>query len=289
MLAEVRALGFEYAELGHGTRLSLLDGVQQAVAAGEIKISSVHNFCPVPLAAPAPLPDYYLPSSRRERERELAVRHTLRTIECAAALGAKVVVLHLGLVPMRNYTARLLELAGAGRATPQRCERLRERALAVRQRRRGKYLEQVFRTLDEVVPRARQLGVMLAMETRAGIEEIPDETEAAEIIARFGADVMAYWHDVGHALLKEGLGLLKTESVLERFRGRTAGMHLQDFVGPALDHLPPGFGTFDFGRLRRFVSEQMLLVWEIHPQWTAGQILDGVRRVQELLSKPVEV
>jgi hypothetical protein len=64
MLNEVRELGFEYAELGHGTRLSLLDGVQQAVAAGEIKISSLHNFCPLPLGAMGPSPDYYLPSSR---------------------------------------------------------------------------------------------------------------------------------------------------------------------------------------------------------------------------------
>ena len=36
MLAEVRALGFEYAELGHGTRLSLVDGIRAAVAAGEM-------------------------------------------------------------------------------------------------------------------------------------------------------------------------------------------------------------------------------------------------------------
>ena len=49
MLNEVRELGFEYAELGHGTRLSLLDGALAAVAAGEIKISSLHNFCPLPL------------------------------------------------------------------------------------------------------------------------------------------------------------------------------------------------------------------------------------------------
>ena len=33
MLAEIRTLGFEYAELGHGVRMSLVDGIQRAVAA----------------------------------------------------------------------------------------------------------------------------------------------------------------------------------------------------------------------------------------------------------------
>jgi hypothetical protein len=43
MLAEIRNLGFEYAELSHGIRLSLVAGILDAVAAGEIKISTVHR------------------------------------------------------------------------------------------------------------------------------------------------------------------------------------------------------------------------------------------------------
>src|ERR1700757_3640615 len=47
MLREVRDLGFEYAELSHGTRISLVPGILEAVEAGEIKISTLHNFCPL--------------------------------------------------------------------------------------------------------------------------------------------------------------------------------------------------------------------------------------------------
>lgn len=289
MLAEVRALGFDYAELGHGTRLSLLDGVQQAVAAGEIKISSLHNFCPLPLGVNGPAPDYYLPSSRDNFEREQAVRHTLRTIDCAAALGAKAVVLHLGLVPMRNYTMKLLDLHAAGGAETRKFQRVREKALAVRAKKRQKHLDQVFRTLEAVVPRAREMGVRLGMETRFGIEEIPDEQEAAEIVARFGAEAVSYWHDVGHAQVKENLGLMRHETILERFRGRTAGMHLQDVAPPAFDHQPPGFGTFDFARLTPFVTDEMVLAWEIHPGSKAEQIVEGVQRVHDLLRRPVKV
>ena len=49
MLEEIRDLGFEYAELRHGIRLSLVPGIMQAVEAGVIKISTLHNFCPLPI------------------------------------------------------------------------------------------------------------------------------------------------------------------------------------------------------------------------------------------------
>src|SRR5512137_1619954 len=114
MLAEVRALGFEYAELGHATSLTLVDGIRAAVAAGEIKICSLHNFCPLPVGLRGPSPDHYRPSALDETERRLAVRHTLRTIEFAGSLGAKIVVLHLGSVDMRNYTDQLIQLLADG-------------------------------------------------------------------------------------------------------------------------------------------------------------------------------
>ena len=287
MIDEVRALGFEYVELGHGTRLSLLEGVQKAVTEGEIKISSLHNFCPLPLGVMWPAPDYYLPSSRDEGQRHAAVQHTLRTIDWAAALHARAVILHLGRVEMRDYTMRLLDLYAAGKGDAPKFQRLRERGVAARDKKRQKYLDQVYRTLEAVLPHAQAAGVKLGMETRFGIEEIPDEQETEEILTRFGTETILYWHDVGHAAVKELLGLMVTESILNRFRGRTLGMHLQDFAPPAQDHQPPGFGTFDFARLSPFVTDDMLLIWEIHPDWKAEQIVDGVKQAQDLLRKAI--
>ncbi len=289
LLAEVRALGFEYAELGHGTSLSLLDGIQRAVADGEMKISSLHNFCPLPLGVFGPAPDYYLPSSTRERERQQAVRHTLRTLECAASLGAVAVVLHLGLVVMRDFTMRLVQLCAANAADTPKFQRLRNKALVVRDRKRQKYFDQVCRSLDDVVPRAKELGLRLGLETRFGIEEIPNEDETADLLARYGTDVVSYWHDVGHAQIKEQLGLLRHETILERFRGQTAGMHLQDFRPPAFDHQPPGCGEFDFNRLAPFVTSEMVLAWEIHPQWKAEQLAAACRQAHDTLRKPATV
>lgn len=288
MLDEVRALGFDHAELGHATRVSLLDGIQKAVAAGEIKISSLHNFCPLPLGVNGPAPDYYLPSSSSSRERQNAVRHTLRTIDCAAALGAKIVVLHCGMVPMRNYTMKLLALYAKTGADTPKFQRGREKALALRAKRRQKCFDNVLSVLDAVVPRAKEMGVRLGLETRLGVEEIPNEDETAEMIAKYGVDAVGYWHDVGHAQIKEQFGLLRHETVLERFRGKTLGMHLQDFAPPARDHMAPGQGTFDFARLAPFVTGDMVLAWEIHREWKAEQIVDGAKRAHELLRPTVK-
>src|SRR6476646_2775736 len=95
MLREIRELGFEYAELSHGIRISLLPGILEAVEAGEIKISTLHNFCPLPIGVNQPAPNLYQFSSQDPRERESAFRHTIKTIETAARVKAQLVVLHM--------------------------------------------------------------------------------------------------------------------------------------------------------------------------------------------------
>ena len=66
MLREIRDLGFEYAELSHGIRLGLMPGILEAVDAGEIKISSLHNFCPLPMGVNHASPNLYeFPTSDR--------------------------------------------------------------------------------------------------------------------------------------------------------------------------------------------------------------------------------
>lgn len=287
MLAEVRALGFEYAELGHGTRLTMVEGARAAVAAGEIKISSVHNFCPLPVGIMHSAPDYYQPSALQENERQLAVRHTLRTIEFAASVGAKAVVLHLGSVAMRNYSEKLMKLFANGLAGTPKYDRVRIKAMEVRAKKRQRHLDQVFRSLDEIVPAARAAGLRLGFEIRDCIEQIPSEEEVGDLIQRYGVDVTGYWHDVGHAQVKENFGMTSHESMLDHYRGRTLGMHLQDFAPPAFDHQPPGFGTFDFTRLSRYVTEDMILAWEIHPNFKAEQIVESCRRAHEILRTPV--
>src|SRR4029077_16980326 len=110
LLREASELGFEYAELSHCTRTRLMPGILEAVDAGEIKISSLHNFCPLPMGVNTSAPNLYQFSAERPRERELALRYTLKTLELAARVKAPAVVLHLGSIEMKHYTDKMVEL-----------------------------------------------------------------------------------------------------------------------------------------------------------------------------------
>ena len=79
MLEEIRDLGFEYAELSHGIRLSLVPGIIDAHKAGVIKISTLHNFCPLPIGCKHANPNVFKFSSTNVRERENAYKHTMKT------------------------------------------------------------------------------------------------------------------------------------------------------------------------------------------------------------------
>src|SRR2546421_1780502 len=114
MLREIKAqLGFDLIELGHGIRISLMPGIQKMFDAGEMRFSSLHNFCPLPVEVMSASPDCYTFSARHAHERERAVKQTLQTIDFAERLGAPFVVLHLGRVPIAPVTEPLIALAKA--------------------------------------------------------------------------------------------------------------------------------------------------------------------------------
>src|SRR5438045_9641898 len=116
MLREIKdKLGFELIELGHGIRMPLMPGIQKIFEAGEVRFSSLHNFCPLPVEVMVASPDCYKFSAVPSEERARAVKQTLQTIDFAERLNAPFVVLHLGEVNMSPITDRLIELAKTGR------------------------------------------------------------------------------------------------------------------------------------------------------------------------------
>src|SRR5260370_8402938 len=68
MLREIQALGFNLIELGHGIRISLMPGIQKMFDAGEVRFSSLHNFCPLPMEVMSAPPYSYEFSSATTRE-----------------------------------------------------------------------------------------------------------------------------------------------------------------------------------------------------------------------------
>src|SRR5271155_5142476 len=95
MLDEILRLGFDRVELGHGIRVSLWEGIEHFLADHPMTVTSLHNFCPLPVEIRQPAPDCYQCTSDSAGERDRALRHTLQTIDCARKVGARGVVMHL--------------------------------------------------------------------------------------------------------------------------------------------------------------------------------------------------
>jgi sugar phosphate isomerase/epimerase len=282
LLREIRDLGFAYAELGHSLRVSLLPGILEAVDAGEIKISSLHNFCPLPLGAPHASPNLYEFSAEKPRERELAVKHTLKTLDFAVRVKAPVVVLHLGSMDLKDYTGRLTGMLERDGTKSPRYEKLCAEAAARREAKKEKFVAHAGETLRQLVPEAESRGLKLGLENRQALEELPVESDFKFLFREFTSSAVVYWHDTGHAQIKENLGFIHHALHLESLAGHLAGFHVHDVQFPAGDHAEPGAGTVDFAALKPFVKPEHLKVFELGPALPAEAVKRGVAHLKAI-------
>jgi len=284
MLREIRELGFEYAELSHGVSISLMPGILAAVEAGEIKISSLHNFCPLPMGVTHAAPNLYEFSAEKDFERELAVRYTLQTFEFARRAKAPAVVLHLGSMELKDYTSRLCDLLQRdGKPTPK-FESLRTEAVAKQEAVKGKFVARMYETLRKLLPEAEKRGLKLGCENRQALEEIPLESDFVSFFREFAGPNVAYWHDIGHAQIKENLGLIRHMEHLESLAGRLMGFHIHDVQFPARDHAVPGTGMVDFAALKPWVKPEHIKVFELSPGLPVEKVKAGVAHVKAIWS-----
>lgn len=273
MLREIKGeFGLDLIELGHGIRISLVPGIQKIFDAGEVRFSSLHNFCPLPVEVLAALPDCYQFSAVYPPERERAIKQTFQTIDFAARLGAPFVVLHLGAVKMQPITDLLIELTKAGEYFSRKYVRLKLRAVQKRERNAATYLQRVKDGLRRVIDYAAAKNVRLGLENRRGYEEIPTERELPALLDEMDSPQIGYWHDFGHAQIKENLAFLDHAEWLRRIAPRTLGCHVQDCVWPAQDHQPPFAGDVDLEKLVPLLPANCLFVWEMSPRKTPDEI-----------------
>ncbi|MEK7685902.1 MAG: sugar phosphate isomerase/epimerase [Verrucomicrobiota bacterium] len=282
MLREIRDLGFEYAELSHGIRISLLPGVLDAVDAGEIKISTLHNFCPLPIGVNHAAPNLFKFSSPDQRERDNAWRHSLKTVETAARLKAQLVVIHMGCIDMKDYTDKLIDLVERGEKESPKYEKLCQEAMNKREQKKEKYVEFAYEMLRRLAEEAARLGLKLGIENREGLEEIPLESDFTLFFKEFPDPTVCYWHDTGHAQIKHNLGFIDHAMHLESLADRLYGFHIHDVRFPAMDHCPPGSGTVDFAALKPFVKPEHIKVFELHPAVPVEELQQGVAYVKAI-------
>lgn len=280
MLQEIRDLGFEYAELSHGTRISLLPGILEAVDAGLIKISTLHNFCPLPMGVTQAAPNIFQFSSDNPRERENAFRHTIKTFEFAERVKARLVVLHMGSIAMKDYTDRLIDLLGEGQRETPRFQKLCEEVIEKREQKKERYVANAHDMLHRLAGEAENRGLKLGVENREALEEIPLESDLLLFFREFPNASVCYWHDTGHAQIKENLGFIHHVMHLETYADRLAGFHIHDVEFPGRDHRPPGRGMIDFAALKPWVRSEHIKVFELSPSLSTEEVQAGVAHLK---------
>ena len=283
LVNEIRGLEFDTIELSFALTEEIVEDILVLKNNFAIKVSSLHNICPLPkeIEPDEASPDYYSLASPDVDERCLAVDLTKNTIDYAKKFAAKAVVLHTGRVQVKDRMRGLAGLVGDERAF----NRLKSEMIKERDEKKRGYLDNVMRSLNELVPYAKKMEVALAIENRFYYREIPLIEEFEEIFRNFKIGDLFYWHDAGHAQVFENLGLARHKDFLEHFRNRLLGMHLHDIIYPLTDHRPPGGGELNFEILKPYITRDLIKVLEIHQPASPEEVRRGREYLETVFSQ----
>ncbi len=240
---ELISLGFRRFEVNVHFSEEMVRETERMVRGGEIEVISVHNYCPVPQGIERTRGggDLFHFSSPDASVRKAGIENTIRTLETAARLGAKLMVGHWGTT----------EIPGAKEAQKKAIERVRagqpaglDDLLRERERQVGEHLKRALDSFSQIISAARSLGIKIGVENRFYFHEIPGLDEIGAFLD-LAPDVAGYWHDMGHAAVLEYLGIYPPHAYRDRWASRGIALHVHDTLR-GQDHLAMGAGEVDF-------------------------------------------
>jgi len=269
--ARLRELGFTHVEPNTLVSPRMLNELLKTT----VPISSIHSPCPAVLSSQGIPASNLSLSSLDTSERMEAVSFTKKTIDLAANVSARAIVLHMGEVPIDlSLQDKLYRLHDGGYAQTKEYVQLRERLVHQRLSLAKSYLAAARKSLQELSKYGRQKGIMLGLETRFHFNEIPNMDEMAELLGEVSEQLAGYWHDVGHAEVQQQLGFSFHEEWLSRFRDRMVGIHLHDICGIS-DHHAPGKGNMNWQMIAKNLPRGIVKVCEIG-EWNDEKQMQGV-------------
>lgn len=280
MIDEILELGFNHLELSHGMTIAKLPGILRAYQAGKFKCVGVHNYFPSPTEVMIDAPDAYEFTSFRGNERQRAMDMTLKTLDIAAEFHASYLVLHMGSIPQmphKKWTGELTRMVKDGAQDSSDYVKHKLKCVKKREKHESLYYQRAIETLEKLSPRAAELGIKLAVESRSKYEDMPSEREMVALQEHFQDDPnVVYWHDFGHVQLKHNLGLLDHNAWLRKMQPYLYGAHVHDVEWPARDHRVPFTGTLDYNDLFQYFPKDCPLIWELSPTRKSRQISDAL-------------
>jgi sugar phosphate isomerase/epimerase len=183
---------------------------------------------------------------------------------------------------LKDYTGKLCTMLERGLRATVKYDKLCAEASQARETRKGRFVENVYDTLRKILPEAEKLGLKLGCENRQALEEIPIESDFQFLFRELGSPNLVYWHDCGHAQIKQNLGFIHHALHLESLAARLAGFHVHDVIFPAGDHVAPGAGTVDFASLKPFVKPEHIKVFELSPALPVEAVKSGIAHVKAI-------
>ncbi|MGJ3244382.1 MAG: sugar phosphate isomerase/epimerase family protein [Opitutales bacterium] len=292
LCADMAGLGFDWIELSHGVPITLAEGILKAVEAGVVRISSVHNFCPLPPGVSQPAPNLFQPTGPKQLERDMWFRHSSNTLDFAARVGAKRVIMHSGSCwfflgpPDRKLEAYGANIPASERTADPKYNQLRDRAMKRIRRKARKTMARLIESMSRLVPLAQERGVQLCLENREDLKELPLDDQWPAYLRALPdptGETVKYWHDTGHAQLKALMGVATPEGLLAENAERLSGFHLHDVSADGHDHQPLGTGTVDFALIRSYIRPGHALILELSPRLDKEAILASHRFLKERL------
>jgi sugar phosphate isomerase/epimerase len=279
---EILELGFDAIELGHGLKAPVVQEILEVWKKKPFKVSSLHNFCPLPPEVLVDNPDCYEFISHRPDDRERAVRLSFQTIDMAERFEARQVVLHTGRIRTLDLTDPLRLLVEAGKFPGKAFAKAKIDAVKKRESVGEGYLQRALECVTEVADYASKKGIRIGIENREYYEALPSEREFSNFLQRLDASNAGYWHDFGHAQIKHNLALLDHGEWLDQIGSRAIGCHVHDVKWPFQDHRSPWTGEIPFGELVPKLSKDCIFVFELHPRTSREEIIVSAERWKKL-------
>ena len=282
MLREIEELGFQWVELGHGIRSEAVVGIIKYLSKTNLKVCSVHNYCPLPPGLRVGAPNFIELTSLQATDRKRAVQKTKETIDFANQVGAMTVILHLGsFVSIRRRETSLikyLEQSDRRRvASKLKLVKLWERGI-------NELWERINEGLMILISYAKTKKIKLGIENRAFFSELPSENWEC-LGQHYSDDTLGYWHDFGHAQIKEYLGWANHWETFTKKKEKLLGCHFHDAIFSTQDHQALGTGRVPWDLLLPQVPREIPWVMEYHPRLSPEIIQKDRERLNSLAER----
>ena len=283
IVSDILELGLKGVELEYRISNAVFQQMKSRLKR-DLTVLSIHNFFPMPegITHDKASGDLFLLSSTDRDERLKAVKFSIKTIEHAFELGAGAVIFHLGRVEMPNPAQDLFRLYRNGRIGEKEGLAFIGEQRLIRQASKEKNLNAVFLSLEKLNREAEKRGIFLGIENRYHFHEIPDLEEIGIILRKFKGGRIRYWHDVGHAKVKENVGLTSQKDLLDSYSEEMIGIHLHDVRGLD-DHLAPGQGEVDYNEIKPFIKPSIIKILEVHSKVKRKSLLEGIEFIKKVI------